>query len=209
MGLAGTRVGDSEREAAAALLREQYAAGTLTWEEFQDRLHAVYDAQVYADLAAVTADLPSASRVGAVVQSVRSAARRALLGALTVTGGILAVVVVIAVLVPHGALLALLLGLLLVPVLVIAALVAGAAWITRRAWRSGAWLEAVPIAAGMPWLGRVVWAARAALVGRACWRIGRRLRRPIRSRPASASYQDHPGGSWRQAKVSGAGRAPS
>jgi hypothetical protein len=78
---------------------------------------------------------------------------------------------------PHG-LLAVLLVLLAVPVLLVTLALAGAVWIGRRAWRSGAWLEAVPVAAGAPWLSRVIWAVRAALAGRAFWRLGRRGRRP-------------------------------
>jgi len=78
---------------------------------------------------------------------------------------------------PHG-LLAVLLVLLAVPVLLVTLALAGGVWIGRRAWRSGAWLEAVPVAAGMPWLSRVIWAVRAALVGKAFWRLGRRARRP-------------------------------
>lgn len=77
---------------------------------------------------------------------------------------------------PHG-LLAALLVLLAVPVLLVTVAMAGAVWIGRRAWRSSTWLEAVPVAAGMPWLSRVIWAVRAALAGRAFWRLGRRGRR--------------------------------
>jgi hypothetical protein len=78
---------------------------------------------------------------------------------------------------PHGVL-AVLLVLLAVPVLLVSLATAAAIWVGRRAWRSGAWLEAVPMVAGMPWLSRVIWAVRAALVGRAFWRFGRRARRP-------------------------------
>jgi hypothetical protein len=78
----------------------------------------------------------------------------------------------------HAGALAVLLALLALPVLLVTACTALLVWIGRRAWRSGAWLEAVPLVAGMPWLSRVVWAVRAALVGRAFWRLGRRARRP-------------------------------
>lgn len=77
---------------------------------------------------------------------------------------------------PHGVL-AVLLVLLAVPVLFVSLVTAAAVWIGRRAWRSGAWMEAVPVAAGAPWLSRVIWAVRAALVGKAFWRLGRRGRR--------------------------------
>ena len=78
---------------------------------------------------------------------------------------------------PHG-LLAVFLVLLAVPVLLLSLVTAAAIWVGRRAWRTGAWMEAVPVAVGMPWLGRVIWAVRAALVGKAFWRLGQRVRRP-------------------------------
>jgi len=77
---------------------------------------------------------------------------------------------------PHSAL-AVLLVLLAVPVLFVSLVTAAAVWVGRRAWRSGAWMEAVPEATGAPWLTRVIWAIRAALVGKAFWRLGRRGRR--------------------------------
>ena len=72
-----------------------------------------------------------------------------------------------------------------------------------------AWLEAVPVAVGMPWLGRVIWLARAALVGRAFWRVGERAAGPARPPRlyqrhrghGYALYQGHPGGEWHQARV--------
>ena len=113
---------------------------------------------------------------------------------------------------PHGGLLVLAFLLVVVPMTLLTALAAALVWIGRRAWRSGAWLEVVPVAVGMPWLGRVIWLARAALVGRAFWRAGERASRPLRARRAYrrhrghgyALYQRHPG--WRMA--SGAGRRP-
>jgi hypothetical protein len=85
----------------------------------------------------------------------------------------------------HGGVLAVVLGLLAVPVLLLAVITAVLVWVGRRAWRSGAWLEMVPVAVGMPWLGRVVWALRALVVGRAFWRLGQRARRPRNyARPA-------------------------
>jgi hypothetical protein len=77
---------------------------------------------------------------------------------------------------PHGAV-AVLLVLLAMPVLFVSLVTATAVWAGRRAWRSGAWMEAVPVAAGAPWLTRVIWAIRAALAGKALWRLGRRGRR--------------------------------
>ena len=110
---------------------------------------------------------------------------------------------------PHGALLVLAFLLVVVPMTLLTALAAALIWIGRRAWRSGAWLEVVPVAVGMPWLARVMWLARAALVGRAFWRAGERASRPLRARrayrrqrgPGYALYQHHPGGEWHQARV--------
>ncbi len=105
---------------------------------------------------------------------------------------------------PHGSLLVLLFLLVMLPALLLAALVATLIWAGRRAWRSGAWLELVPAAVGLPWLGRVVWLARAALVSRAFWRLGRRAARPFRGRRGAGGgmrYQRHPGEPWRQARV--------
>ena len=51
------RVGDAEREAVAEQLREHYAAGRLTIDEFRARLDAAYSATTAAGLSRVTADL--------------------------------------------------------------------------------------------------------------------------------------------------------
>ncbi len=53
-----TAVSAADREAAAARLREQYSAGRLTLDEFQERLDAVYLAQTSRDLDQVMTDLP-------------------------------------------------------------------------------------------------------------------------------------------------------
>jgi hypothetical protein len=57
----GMRIGDSDREAMAATLREHYAQGRLTLAEFQQRLNAVFAAKTDTDLARVNADLPHVS----------------------------------------------------------------------------------------------------------------------------------------------------
>ncbi len=54
----GLRIGDAEREAAAARLREHFAVGRLTMEEFQQRLDAAFAAKTDRDLARITSDLP-------------------------------------------------------------------------------------------------------------------------------------------------------
>jgi Domain of unknown function (DUF1707) len=53
------RVSDAEREAVAAELREHYAQGRLTMEDFQQRLDAAFAARIRRDLDAVTHDLPA------------------------------------------------------------------------------------------------------------------------------------------------------
>jgi hypothetical protein len=57
----GLRIGDADRETAAASLREHFAQGRLTLEEFQHRLGAVFSARTDRDLADITRDLPHAS----------------------------------------------------------------------------------------------------------------------------------------------------
>jgi hypothetical protein len=54
----GAAVTDADRDAAGAQLREHYAAGRLSLEEFQDRLDAVYRAQTAPELGGVTDSLP-------------------------------------------------------------------------------------------------------------------------------------------------------
>jgi hypothetical protein len=187
------RVGDAEREAAAEQLREHYAAGRLTLDEFRSRLDAVYSAVTTGDLRRVTADLPSPgpSPAGAAwgpagiapPRHVSGPARRrhpGRLAALLIVAGLVTASAVALGSLPHGGLLVLAFLLVVVPMTLLAALAAALIWIGRRAWRSGVWLEAVPLAVGMPWLGRVIWAVRAALVGRAFWRMGQRARRPWR-----------------------------
>jgi uncharacterized protein DUF1707 len=55
----GIRIGDAERERAAASLREHFATGRLTSEEFNQRLDAAFAAKTDLDLDQLTADLPS------------------------------------------------------------------------------------------------------------------------------------------------------
>jgi hypothetical protein len=58
------RVGDSEREAVAAELREHYAQGRLTLEEFERRLDAALAARTRGELDRLIADLPHAQPPG-------------------------------------------------------------------------------------------------------------------------------------------------
>jgi uncharacterized membrane protein len=52
------RIGDADREAAAARLRESYAQGRLTLEEFNQRIDAAFAARTQSQLHQVTSDLP-------------------------------------------------------------------------------------------------------------------------------------------------------
>ena len=52
------RAGDGDREAFAAILREQHLDGRLDSDEFQERLDACMAAKTYADLDRLVADLP-------------------------------------------------------------------------------------------------------------------------------------------------------
>ena len=52
------RIGDAERDAAAADLGEHYVAGRLTLDELHHRLGAVFSAKTYGQLTRIMADLP-------------------------------------------------------------------------------------------------------------------------------------------------------
>ena len=59
------RVGDADRDAVAAQLREHYADGRLTLEELNERLDQAFAAKTKADLNTVMRDLPQAPRPAA------------------------------------------------------------------------------------------------------------------------------------------------
>jgi hypothetical protein len=48
-------------------------------------------------------------------------------------------------------------------------------WLARRLWRRHAWIEAVPLVAGQPWLSRVAWVVRLLLTGHALVQLRTRL----------------------------------
>lgn len=62
MAASNIRVGDAEREAVAAQLREHYADGRLTLDELNQRLDQAFAAKTRADLNVVTRDLPLTPR---------------------------------------------------------------------------------------------------------------------------------------------------
>lgn len=65
------RIGDRERDAVAAELREHFAHGRLTLEEFNQRLDAVFAAKTQRDLSRITADLPHIRSGGGPLPSSR------------------------------------------------------------------------------------------------------------------------------------------
>jgi hypothetical protein len=56
------RIGDADREAIAAQLREHYADGRLTLDELNERLDQTFAAKTKADLNIVMRDLPHVAR---------------------------------------------------------------------------------------------------------------------------------------------------
>lgn len=73
--LRAVRASDAERELAVAVLQEHCVAGRITVEELGDRVARAYEARTRADLARVTADLPTASQAE-IDPSPRSSTRR-------------------------------------------------------------------------------------------------------------------------------------
>ncbi|HEY6497049.1 MAG TPA: DUF1707 domain-containing protein [Trebonia sp.] len=57
------RIGDAERDAAAADLGEHYAAGRLSLDELNERLDAVFSAKTFGQLAWIMDDLPGRGRL--------------------------------------------------------------------------------------------------------------------------------------------------
>jgi len=190
----GAAVTDANRDAAAAQLREHYAAGQLSLDEFQDRLDAVYRAQTVRELGLVTDSLP---HKGAVIPpgapwgsyqvryplnaakmraAMARAGRRIMLafGVMT-AGSLLVIALLIAAFMVHGGLLAVMVSALLAILAVGVAAMVALVWLARRLWRRHAWIEAVPLVAGQPWLSRVARMARVLLTGHAFWQLRTRL----------------------------------
>jgi Domain of unknown function (DUF1707) len=57
------RIGDAERDAAAADLGEHFTAGRLSLEELHERLEAVFAAKTFGQLARIMSDLPGPGRL--------------------------------------------------------------------------------------------------------------------------------------------------
>lgn len=73
---AGMRVGDADREAVASRLREHYAHGRLTLEEFQERLDATFAARTDLDLNRITSDLPHTAAYPGPLAAVQPSGRQ-------------------------------------------------------------------------------------------------------------------------------------
>lgn len=54
------RAGDADRDKTISVLREAFAEGRISQEEFDDRLERAHRARTFADLAPLTADVPNA-----------------------------------------------------------------------------------------------------------------------------------------------------
>lgn len=65
------RISDADRERVCARLREAFAEGRLTGDEFDERTAAALEAKIEADLAPLTADLPAPLPPAPVVHSAR------------------------------------------------------------------------------------------------------------------------------------------
>ena len=189
----GAAVTDADRDAAAAQLRECYAVGRLSLDEFQDRLDAVYRAQTARELGAVTDSLPHEgvvispgapwdSHLGGYpldVAKMRAAMARAgrrimLAFGVVTAGSLLVLALLIIAFMMHG-LLGVVVGALLAILAVGVAAVGALVWLALRLWRRHAWIEAVPLVVGQPWLSRVARLARLLLTGHAFWQLRTRL----------------------------------
>ena len=190
----GRAVTDADRDAVAAQLREHYAVGQLSLDEFQDRLDAVYRAQTARELGMVTDGLPHEGvlippgapwdsypggyplNVAKMRAAMARAGRRIMLAFGVVTAGsLLLLTLLITAFMVHGGLLGVVLGALLAILAVGVAAVGALVWLAQRLWRRHAWIEAVPLMAGQPWLSRAARMARLSLTGRALWQLRTRL----------------------------------
>ena len=195
----GTAVTDADRDAAAAQLREHYAADRLSLDEFQDRLDAVYRAQTARVLGTVTSSLPHEGvlippgtpwgsypggyplGVAEVRAAMARAGRRVMLALGVLTAGsllvltLLVLTLLITAFMVHGGLLGVVVGALLAILAAGVAAVGALVWLARRLWRRHAWIEAAPLVTGQPWLSGVARMARLLLTGHALWLLRTRL----------------------------------
>ena len=69
------RAGDADRDRTIARLREAYAEGRLTNEEFQQRLDRAQQSRTFGELAALVADLPETLPAAVAVPAPRHRGR--------------------------------------------------------------------------------------------------------------------------------------
>jgi hypothetical protein len=69
------RASDADREAVAQQLRDHYAAGRITLDEFDERTTTTYAAKTFGDLDGLLVDLPAAELVPAPAAHVPAPAR--------------------------------------------------------------------------------------------------------------------------------------
>jgi hypothetical protein len=187
-------VTDASRDAATVQLREHYAVGRLSLDQFQDRLDEAYRAQTARELNAVTHGLPHVGQVipsgapwggypsgyPAKIAHLRSSVARTgrrimlALGVLT-AGSLLVLALLVTALLVHGGLVAVVVAALLTILTMGVAAAAAMVWLVWRLWRRHAWIEAVAPMTGQPWLSLVARMARLLLTGRALWRLRTRL----------------------------------
>jgi Domain of unknown function (DUF1707) len=74
------RIGDAERDAAAADLGEHFTAGRLTLEELHERLEAVFAAKTIGQLARIMSDLPGPGRLPGLARLARHQATPVMTG---------------------------------------------------------------------------------------------------------------------------------
>ncbi|WP_433251491.1 DUF1707 SHOCT-like domain-containing protein [Streptosporangium sp. CA-135522] len=70
------RASDGDRDKVASVLREHYAQGRLTVEEFDERLEQLYTSKTYGELATLTSDLPDVDLRELSVPQIRRPERR-------------------------------------------------------------------------------------------------------------------------------------
>ena len=104
------------------------------------------------------------------------AGRRIMLAFGVVTAGsLLLLALLISAFMVHGGLLGVVVSALLTILAVGVAAVGALVWLARRLWLRHAWIEAVPLLAGQPWLSRVARVVRLLVTSRALWQLRTRL----------------------------------
>ena len=103
------------------------------------------------------------------------AGRRIMLAFGVVTAGSLLVLALLIIAFMMHGLLGVVVGALLAILAAGVATVGALAWLAWRLWLRHAWIEAVPLLAGQPWLSRVARVVRLLVTSRALWQLRTRL----------------------------------